>query len=522
MTKFPALLAALSLPLLVSAQITPEIEWQRCLGGSGFEDIFSSAQTTDGGFIIAGTTDSNNGQVTGFQGGARDFWVVKLDASGNLQWQRTLGGSATDNIGEVQQTSDGGYIVAGSTSSNDGDVTGNNGNFDCWAVKLDAQGATEWQRTYGGSSSDVCWAVVVTLDGGYVLAGSTNSTDGDVTSNNGAADLWAVKIDPQGNILWQRTFGGNFGEIAFAADNTADGGVVLAGYAQSNNGDVTGQNGLQDFWVVKLDVDGDLEWQRCLGGSGNEIAFGVRQTSDGGYVVAGRSDSVDGDVTGAQGFSDYWVVRLDALGNLLWQKTLGGSASDVGRHVYQSPDGGLVVIGSVGSEDGDVSTPLGGGDIWMVKLNDEGDLIWQMTMGGSGGEDARSIFTTADGGYFVAGGSNSNDGDVSDNHGGADFWVVKLGVEPTSIPEASSVVNLQLQPNPTAGDGQLLFTLERAASIRVEVRDMQGKLLDVVFSGQGTPGPHLLTLPFTERPAGSYLVGLRVDGLLVMKKLVRL
>jgi len=196
MIKFSALLVTLFLTHLISAQTTPEIEWQKCLGGSGFEDVFSSAQTADGGIIIAGATDSNNGQVTGFQGGASDFWVVKLDAAGNLQWQRTLGGSATDNIGEVQQTSDGGYIVAGSTSSNDGDVTGNNGNFDCWAVKLDAQGATEWQRTYGGSSNDGCWAVVVTLDGGYVLAGYTNSTDGDVTSNNGAADLWAVKIDP--------------------------------------------------------------------------------------------------------------------------------------------------------------------------------------------------------------------------------------------------------------------------------------------------------------------------------------
>ena len=274
--------------------------------------------------------------------------------------------------------------------------------------------------------------------------------------------------------------------------------------------------------MVKLDADGDLEWQRCLGGSGIEIAFGVRQISDGGYAVVGRSASNDGDVTGAQGFSDYWVVRLDAMGNLLWQKTLGGSASDVGRHVYQSPDGGLVVIGSVGSEDGDVSTPLGGGDIWMVKLNDEGDLIWQKTMGGSGGESARSIFTTADGGYFVAGGSYSNDGDVSDNHGGGDLWVVKLSAEPTAIPEASSVVDIQLLPNPTSGDGQILFTLERSASVQVEVRDMQGKLLDMVFSGQGTPGQHLITLPFSERPAGNYFVGLRVDGLLLMKTLVRL
>jgi len=178
MHKTIALASGLLAATAAFTQPVPEIEWQQCLGGSGFEDTFSAAQTADGGYIIAGSTDSNNGQVTDFHGGASDFWVVKLDGGGNLQWQKALGGSATDNVGEIQQTTDGGYTVAGTTSSNNGDVSGNHGSFDYWVVKLDPLGTIQWQRTYGGGSSDACWDVQQTTDGGYVLAGNASSTDG--------------------------------------------------------------------------------------------------------------------------------------------------------------------------------------------------------------------------------------------------------------------------------------------------------------------------------------------------------
>ena len=198
---------------------------------------------------------------------------------------------------------------------------------------------------------------------------------------------------------------------------TADGGYVVAGYANSNDGDVSGNHGDFDYWIVKLDQSGNLVWQKCLGGSNKEEAWSIRQTADGGYVVAGRTYSNDGDVRGNHGDGDYWVVKLDASGNLVWQKCLGGSNNDEARSIQQTADGGYVVAGHTNSNDGDVRGNHGDDDYWVVKLDASGNLVWQKCLGGSKDEYAQSVQQTADGGYVVAGYTYSNDGDVSGNHG---------------------------------------------------------------------------------------------------------
>ncbi len=403
-----------------------DIEWQKCLGGSGLDYAFDIQQTSDGSYIVAGYTNSTDGDVTGKHEGD-DYRVVKLDASGDLLWQKCLGGSEIEHAFSIQQASDGSYIVAGYTNSNDGNVTGNHGDKDCWVVKLDASGDLLWQKCLGGSNSDAAWSIQTTSDGGYIVAGASNSTDGNVTGNHGDYDYWVVKLDTSGDLLWQKCLGGSDSDYARSIQQTSDGGYIVAGSSRSNDGDVSGNHGSADYLALKLDTSGDLLWQKCLGGSWYDYARSIQQTSDGGYIVAGTSNSNDGDVTGNHGDYDYWVVKLDASEEIVWQKCLGGSYYDSLRSIQQTSDGGYIVAGYSNSNNGDVSGNHGYLDYWVVKLDTGGNILWQKCLGGSSYDYAFDIQQTSDGGYIVAGYSNSNDEDVSDNHGGgADYWVVKL------------------------------------------------------------------------------------------------
>jgi len=406
--------------------------WQKTLGGSGVDIATSVQQTADGGYIVAGTSGSNNGNVTGNHG-HYDYWIVKLNNAGIIQWQKSLGGSGDDYATSIQQTADGGYIVAGYSKSNNGDVTGNHSSPDYWIVKLNNAGIIQWQKSLGGSGTDMATSIQQTADGGYIVAGYSNSNDGDVTGNHGDHDYWIVKLNNAGIIQWQKSLGGSGYDCANSVQQTADGGYIVAGFSISNNGDVTGNHGI-DYWIVKLNNTGIIQWQRTLGGGGDDQANSVQQTADGGYIVAGLSRSNNGDVTGNHGGADYWIVKLNNAGNIQWQKSLGGSGYDYATSIQQTADGGYIVAGNSNSNNGDVTGNHGGTDYWIVKLNNAGIIQWQKSLGGSVHDYARSVQQTADGGYIVACTSGSNNGDVTGNHGSTDYWIVKLsGTNPTTF-----------------------------------------------------------------------------------------
>ncbi|HEX5651715.1 MAG TPA: hypothetical protein VFX58_01495, partial [Chitinophagaceae bacterium] len=215
-----------------------------------------------------------------------------------IQWQKAMGGSGYEGASSIQQTTDGGYIVAGITGSNDGDVSGSHGVWDYWIVKLAATGNIQWQRCLGGSGQDYASSIEQTTDGGYIVAGSSYSNDGDVSGNHGVSDAWIVKLAASGNIQWQRCLGGSDVEGAYSIEQTTDGGYIVSGSTSSNDGDVSGNHGVSEAWIVKLDATGNIQWQRCLGGSGDEGAYSIEQTTDGGYIVSGSTSSNDGDVSG--------------------------------------------------------------------------------------------------------------------------------------------------------------------------------------------------------------------------------
>ncbi len=428
----------------------PNIQWQKSLGGSGNDWAHSIQQTSDGGYIVAGVNNSNGGDVSGNHGEA-DAWIVKLNATGNIQWQKSLGGSGSDRANSISQTSDGGYIMAGYSLSYDGDVSGNHGNGDYWIVKLNATGNIQWQKSLGGIDNDEAQSIQQTSDGGYIVAGWSFSTDGDVSGNHGSGDFWIVKLNATGNILWQKSLGGSGSDGAYSIRQTSDGGYIVSGYSRSNDGDVSGSHGNADYWIVKLDATGNIQWQKSLGGSGDETTgLSIVQTTDGGYIVSGYSRSTDGDVSGNHGDADAWIVKLNATGSILWQKSLGGSGADGANYIQQTSDGGYIIAGVNSSNDGDVSGNHGKADYWIVKLNTTGDIQWQKSLGGSNDESAWYIGQTTDGGYIVVGWSLSNDGDVSGNHGKQDSWVVKLS---KGCPDLATAPDNVVIVNSTCGVG---------------------------------------------------------------------
>ncbi|HYV94245.1 MAG TPA: T9SS type A sorting domain-containing protein [Chitinophagales bacterium] len=500
------------------AQNAPSIEWQKPLGGSIGEEAFSIQQTANGEFIIAGWSSSDNGDVTGNHG-LTDYWIVKLDSSGNTIWQRCLGGSDNDDGKSIQQTTDGGFIIAGYSQSNNGDVSGNHGSGDYWVVKLDSSGDIEWQKSFGGSDIEAANSIQQTLDGGLIVAGFSESNDGDVSGNHGYKDYWIVKLNSDTNIHWQKSLGGSSDDYPYSIRQTIDSGFIIAGYSRSNDEDVTGNHGLRDFWIVKLDSLGNMQWQKSLGGSDNEAAYSIQQTTEGGFIVAGSSASNDGDVSFNHGSSDCWIVKLDSSGSIEWQKSLGGSYTDEAYSIQQTSDSGFVVAGWSGSSDGDASLNHGLGDFWVVKLDTSGSIQWEKSMGGTDYEWAYSIDQTADAGYIVAGFSGSNNGDVSSNHGNYDYWVVKLSPEiPLGLPAVSNEKIFSVYPNPNNGNVTITATFTSPQSLVIKLTDIVGREVlsfdEGLVSGNFTAQYDLSTLS-----SGTYFLKMIHDETSEVKKI---
>lgn len=362
--------------------------------------------------------------------GWQDYWVVKLASDGSIEWEKSFGGTEHDVATDILQTSDGGYIVAGRADSEDGQVTNHLGITDYWIIKLSIDGSIEWQKNFGGSGNDFAYTIFQTSDRGYVVGGASDSVNGDITDPHGDYDYWVVKLSNEGELEWQKSLGGSKDDFLYSIEQTDDGGYIGAGKSQSNNGDVTGNHGggnfVHDYWVVKLSSEGELEWQKSLGGTDHESASSVRQTDDGNYIVGGFARSTNGDVIGNHGGWDYWIVKLDTIGEIIWQKSFGGTDDDLSHAFQLTNDGGYIAVGSSKSTWGEVTGNHGGQDFWAIKITDSGELDWQKSLGGNGNEIAFSVQQTTDDGLIVAGQTSSNNGDVSGNHGSNDFWVVKL------------------------------------------------------------------------------------------------
>jgi hypothetical protein len=407
-----------------------ELEWVKNFGGSGEETAQAVVATLDGGYAILGFTNSVDGDITDKELEVNDYWLLKLDADGNLQWNKTYGGSKDDRGQSLVQTSDGGYALTGYAMSDDGDGSLNNGFHDNWILKLDAFGNMEWEKSFGFSGHDHSYDILQTQDGGFFFTGflditsaraDGNTEKGNTLTSHGVGEFWGTKISEKGDLQWRGYFGGTNNDRSHAVVQSDDGGFVMAGFTESSDYDISDSQGSYDFWMVKVDNKGNLLWERSFGGSGIEISYDIAKTNDGGYVIAGNTFSNDGNVSNNKGESDFWLIKVNDAGSLVWEHTYGGTQFDAAQAVVQSSDGGFFVVGNSKSSDLDANFNSGENDIWVIKTDAQGNLVWQKSFGGTGIDFGFDVVENSKGGLLVVGESSSRDFRGIENKGKSDL-----------------------------------------------------------------------------------------------------
>ena len=412
-----------------------ELEFIRTYGGSGEDTPQAIIGTSDGGFAVLGFSNSKDGDLEGKNLAVNDYWLLKLDGNGALQWSKTYGGSKDDRGQSLVQTQDGGFALTGYAMSDDGDGSVNKGFHDNWILKLDAQGTIEWEKSYGFSGHDHSYDILDSGDGGFFFTGFLDITSARADGNteksgsltrHGVGEFWGTKIDEKAEVEWRGYYGGTNNDRAHSVVRSDDGGYVMAGFTESDDFDINNSRGSYDFWAVKIDDDGDLVWQGSFGGTGIERAQDIAKTNDGGYVITGSTFSNDVDVSQNHGASDIWLIKIDGNGNKVWDKSYGGSQFEDAQSVTLSKDGGFIIVGNSKSADMDSNFNAGENDIWVLKTDKKGNMIWQKSFGGSGLDYGFDALETSSGAIVLVGETASTDFDGVGNKGKSDAVIIKI------------------------------------------------------------------------------------------------
>lgn len=356
--------------------------------------------------------------------------------SPTILWQKSLGGSFYDKATSVIELEDGGYIVAGHSQSSNFDLSMNHGGFDWWIVRLNNNGSIIWQKTLGGSNDEYLRKIIKTHDGNIICIGDTKSNNGDISHYNDQIDFWVAKIDLSGNLIWEKCYGGVNIDIGYAVCTTDDGNFMIAGSTESQFPYIENNHGLSDFLLIKIDSDGNKIWQKTYGGSGNESCKSIKKSNNGGYILIGNSTSINGDLSNNYGQQDVWMLKIDNDGQILWQQNFGGSNDDFINNFTEDYEGNFVIIGETYSFDFDASenhSGIGARDYFILKVSAEGQKIWTHCYGGSSDDYARGIVESNSKEYVVVGESYSNDGQSNNNIGSADIWIIKLNFNDGAI-----------------------------------------------------------------------------------------
>lgn len=402
-------------------------------GGSNNDVAQSVAPTPDGGFIVLGYTQSNDGDIDTKQDESFDFWLLKFDQEASLQWSKTYGGANDDRGRKIIQTSDGGYALVGYSNSNDGNVSENNGARDFWIIKTDNQGEILWEKSFGFSGNDEGYNIKETSNGNFLVGGTLDVTASGGEGNtsrrqqkHAGGDYWLLNISTNGDLIWSRYFGGSFTDIVHDVIESENGDFFAIGSSDSEDVDISNNKGTYDFWIVKTTSSGHMIWEKSYGGSEIDEARSIVNTSDGNYIVVGDTRSNNQDVSINNGGADLWMIKISSQGNILWNRSIGGSSFDVSRSIKSTAENGFVIAGSSRSFDGDVSKNQGQNDAWIVKVDSNGNLLWEQTFGGSEIDFAYDVAQLRDGTFVLVGETQSNDGDILENNGFSDLLIITL------------------------------------------------------------------------------------------------
>ena len=514
-------------------------KWDARFGGENFDEPNFCFGTGDHGYLISGSSYSriggdktqDNWDTTT---NTDDSWIVKIDSLGNKAWDRRFGGLSDDRVFRSRQAIDGGYILGGvSASGISGDKTEPCwGGFDYWIMKIDRAGNKSWDKRFGGTQDDLLSEIQQTREGGYILGGTSSSeSGGDKTQNSwGGADFWVVKIDSLGNKEWDKRFGGMQREALSALVETADGGYLLAGESSSDSGGNKTQAsfGVYDFWVLKIDSLGNDLWDAQYGGTGSESVNAMIQTPDGGFVLAGSSSSGnDGDKTQInQGGFDYWLVKIDSLGNKQWDKDYGGTGDDYVYSLILTSDGGYLVGGDSQSSLGGDKTEnnIGAVEPWIIKTDSAGNKQWDKTILTNDVTDISNAFQTKDGCYVISGFTSSGIGYYKSQEAwnySSDYWIVKFcDTLISGMTELTENVNVVVSPNPFATDIAISLQKQGLQQADFTICNMLGQTI-YIQRETNLSNSYTKMLDLSYLPNGVYFVEVVVDGERVVREVVK-
>jgi hypothetical protein len=457
--------------------------WTKTFGGSGIDESYSVQKTTDGGYIIIGYTTSSGV-------GNEDVWIIKTNASGDTLWTKTFGGSDHDYGRAVHQTTDGGYIIAGYTSSFGA------GSYDVWLIKTNSSGDTLWTKTFGGSTLDIGNSVLQSNDGGYLIAGFTSSFGA------GGYDVWLIKTNSSGDTLWTKTLGGSYSDYCSSVKQTTDGGYIIVGYTSSLG------VGSYDVWLIKTTSSGDTLWSKTFGGSDDDYGSSVQQTTDGGYIITGSTSSF-----GAGLYRDVWLIKTSSSGETLWSKTFGGSFDDYGSSVQQTTDDGYIITGFTSSFG------AGGKDAWLIKTNASGDTLWTKTFGGSDDDYGRSVLQTADDGYIITGYK-----DIF-GAGNSDVWLIKTTTDVTEVNQNIDMIITdfslyQNYPNPFNPSTKISWQVPVGGWQTLKVYDVLGNEIETLVDEYKQAGNYEVEWDASNYPSGVFFYQLKTENFVENEKMI--
>jgi hypothetical protein len=412
---------------------TNTLQFAKNFGGSKNEIANAVIKLQDGGYAVFGETQSNDIDITDKTNSSFDYWLLRFNASDDLMWSKTYGGSLDEKGADILATQDGGFVVTGYASSSDGDVSQNFGNQDFWVTKLNSSGNITWEKSFGFNGSDRAYAIIQTQDSGYLISGVLDVTasagQGNTRQNSNQAhaggDYWAVKLDASGNQEWTKYFGGNLSDDPFGVVETNSGNFILVGASDSADVDISNNKGSYDFWVVSISSTGSLIWEKNFGGTQIDEAHGIVKTTDNNFIIVGNTRSDDTDISANFGDSDLWLVKIDESGNLIWEKSMGGASFDTASNISKS-NNGYLISGSSRSENGFISTNYGQNDALVVNIDENGEVLWLKTIGGSEFDFAYDVTQLNDGSIIAVGETTSNNFDLTGNNGFTDALIIKL------------------------------------------------------------------------------------------------
>ncbi len=500
MKKQILLISALAAFSFSQAQ-SPVIDWQKNYGGTANDVATDAIRTADGGYAVAGYTESNNGDVVGAISG-QDAWILKLDAAGSIEWKKVFGGTSDDRAQAIIQASNGDFVFAGTSNSSNGTISGAKGAFDGWVVRLTSTGTLVWSSNVGGSDDDAFYDLFEAPTGALVVGGESKSAISG-TANRGGYDFYLTALRDNGSVIYQKQYGGSSDEGVRGIARLGN-SIVMAGTTASDNGNVSNNKGGTDIWVVRTRTNGNPIYARTYGGSDNEEGFDVSAISATEFFVAGSSLSSDSDLPANFGNRDFFVLKLDASGNKLFSRNYGGLQDDKAFSVSALPGGKVAVAGVSESATGQVAANYGAKDFWFITLGSTGIIEEEINLGGADNDEALAVIPTA-GSFLLAGYSESDDVDLTDNNGNADYWIVKLTFAAARLADVSAVsTNLTSFPNPAIDFVQIQAD---ATMIQVELFDASGRM---VMAEQANGFVHSLNV--AELPAGLYLLNVTTEA----------